>query len=130
MLTRQQEAALHRKLEAITAIKAVMVVNRFAREIDESWLFVVLHGDRSEAPLNSQISSVVSDVLGVACPTRHVHQLSSLPMTRSGRPVKRELEQFVNNRVLPGRSRVQNPEVLFEVITLISAGTPKPPLDG
>jgi len=130
MLTRQQEAALHRKLEMIAAIKAVMVVNRFAQGADEAWLFVVLHEGLLKAPLSFQISTLVSEVLGTACPTCHVHQLLSLPVTRSGRPVKRELEQFVNNRVLPGRSRVQNPEVLFEVITLISAGTTKPPLDG
>lgn len=123
MLTRQQEAALHRKLEAIEAIEAVMVVNRFSPGVEEAWLFVVLRGAQLEAQLSANISGVVADVLGVTCPTCHVCQLSSLPVTRRGRPIKRELERFVNDQVLPARSRMQNPEILLEVVKLIGATT-------
>lgn len=107
MLTRQQEAALHRKLEAIEAIEAVMVVNRFSPRVEEVWLFVVLRGAKLEAQLSAHIAGVMYDVVGVTCPTCHVCQLSSLPGTRRGRHMKRELAQFVNNRVLPARSRMQ-----------------------
>jgi acyl-coenzyme A synthetase/AMP-(fatty) acid ligase len=112
------ETRLYKKLKAVPEVTAVQVVTRSKDDGDELWLFVVSQQqlEPDEEALILTLLASASDMSARRC---GVFQLSSLPVTRSGRTMRRQLEKFVNHLAVPNRLQMRNPEVLEEIVRVI-----------
>ena len=108
------ENEICRKLEAIPELNAALPVIRRLYDGDELWLFVVLQ-EQLEPDLAARIISVPEGTMDRSIIRCRIYQLSMLPVTRSGRMMRRAIERFVNHLAVPNRLRMRNPEVLGEI---------------
>lgn len=81
---------------------------------DELWLFVVLQ-EQLEPDLAARIISELESTMAGSVVRCRVYQISILPVTRSGRMMRRAIERFVNHLAIPNRLQMRNPEVLGEI---------------
>ena len=112
----------HKKLEALPEVEVALAVNRHLITGDEIWLFVVMRDQlQIGEDLKIHLATLLAETNSVDVSLCRVYQLSSLPMTRSGRIMALALERLVNHQSLPNRLRMRNPEVLDEVMRVVSA---------
>lgn len=90
---------------------------------DELWLFVVLPA-QLETTLKARITDVLAMTAGFDMSRCCTYQLSTLPLTRSGRVMRRATERFVNHLAVPNRLQMRNPEVLEEIVRVVSSEEP------
>ncbi len=115
ILAAELEKELYRKLETIPEITAALPAIRRLEGGDELWLFVVLTGQQLKPNLEARIITVLESTAGVSILHCRIYQLSTLPVTRSGRSMRRQVERFVNHLAVPNRLQMRNPEVLGEI---------------
>lgn len=112
----------HKKLEALPEVEVALAVNRHLITGDEIWLFVVMRDQlQIGEDLKVHLATLLAETSSVDVSLCRVYQLSSLPMTRGGRIMALALERLVNHQSLPNRLRMRNPEVLNEIMRVVSA---------
>lgn len=114
-LTTALEAELRRKLAAMPELTAFLPVVRRLAEGDELWLFAVFREQPLEPSLEGRIITVLESTMGMSILRCRVYRLSALPVTRSGRTMRLQVESFVNHLAVPNRLQMRNPEVLEEI---------------
>lgn len=117
------ERELYRKLRTIPELSAALPVVRRLDGGDELWLFVVLPAQLEKA-LEARITDILVMTAGFDMSRCCTYQLSTLPLTRSGRVMRRATEKFVNHLAVPNRLQMRNPEVLEEIVRVVSSEEP------
>jgi hypothetical protein len=108
------EKELYRRLKTIPELTVALPVIRRLDGGDELWLFAVLPERLAPSP-EARIISVLERTMGIGIIRCCVYQISILPVTRSGRIMRRATERFVNHVAVPNRLQMRNPEVLGEI---------------
>ena len=102
-------------------VKAALTVTRHLARGNELWMFVVVEGDAW--PLKELVQRALvkelAYVSGTGEESCRVFGLSSLPVTKRGKVMGRELERLINHQALPNRERMRNPEIITEITRVI-----------
>lgn len=114
--------AISHKVSALSQVKAAAVVARQLDSGEEVWIFVVLMKSQLDNVLKARITEILNSVNGLESTHGRIFELSSLPVTRNGRVMRRALERFVNHQAVPNRSIMRNPGLLNEIADVVGWG--------
>lgn len=112
------EKELFQKFKTIPELTAALPIVRYLDGGDELWLFAVLQ-EQLEEGLEARITDLLTSTASIEMQRCRVFQLSTLPVTHSGRIMQREIEKFVNHTAIPNRLQMRNPEVLEEIAHVV-----------
>jgi acetoacetyl-CoA synthetase len=114
-------AEIYRPLETIAEVLESCAVGKKENDDEVIWLFVVL---KTNATLTEELVKQIKSVIRTKASPRHVPkkilQVSQLPKTRSGKAMEIAVSRLINNKEIPNREVIANPEALLEIQNLLS----------
>ncbi len=110
-------AEIYRVVESIEEVADSLVVGREVGGDVEVCLFVVLRqGLTLDAALTTRIRSRIAEGATQRHVPKHIHQVSAVPYTISGKKVELAVSRIIHGRSVPNRDALANPEALDQFV--------------